>query len=320
MSTVLPGNEVSASAECPNRNAEDVLLRLPARVATLGEGMTIRRALPNQGKRMIGAWCFLDHAGPVDVSHGDGMRVGPHPHTGLQTFTWMVDGEFFHRDSLGCEQLIRPGQVNLMTAGRGISHSEESPAQRSPLLQAAQLWIALPNDKRHIAPAFEHYPELPRNQQDGVNMTLLVGEAFGEKAPTRVYSPLLGMDLRSDGIASTQIPLRPDFEYGVLVLTGSAEVAGETLLPGELLYLGQHRQTLSLHFPEATKILLIGGEPFAEGILLWWNFIGRSQAEIESYIRQWNAGKDFGEVRGYPGERLRAPELPAGMRFRGEAT
>ncbi len=316
MSTVLPGNKVSASAECPNRNAEQVLLRLPARMATLGEGMTIRRALPNQGKRMIGAWCFLDHAGPVDVSGGDGLRVGPHPHTGLQTFTWMVDGEFLHRDSLGYEQLIRPGQVNLMTAGRGISHSEESPAQRSPRLQAAQLWIALPNDKRIIDTGFDHYPELPGHHQDGVDMTLLVGEAFGEKAPTRVYSPLLGMDLRSDSAAATQIPLRPDFEYGVLVLTGAAEVEGESLLPGELLYLGRHRQTLSVKFPDAAKILLIGGEPFAEDILLWWNFIGRSQAEIEGYIRQWNAGQAFGEVKGYRGERLPAPELPAGMRLK----
>lgn len=316
MSSTLPNNEVSVSAECPNRDAEHVVLRLPARVATLGEGMTIRRALPNKGKRMIGAWCFLDHAGPVDVSTGDGLRVGPHPHTGLQTFTWMIDGEFFHRDSLGYEQLIRPGQVNLMTAGRGISHSEESPAQRSSVLQAAQLWIALPDDKRHIEPAFDHYPELPTHRQDGIDMTLLVGEAFGERSPARVYSPLLGMDIRCDGKAATHIPLREDFEYGVLVLTGSAEVEGEKLEPGELLYLGQHRQTLSLRFPHAAKMLLIGGEPFAENILLWWNFIGRSQEEIEAYVRQWNAGEAFGEVKGYPGERLSAPALPAATRLK----
>lgn len=316
MSTTLPSKEISASAECPNRDVEQVVLRLPARVATLGEGMTIRRALPNRGKRMIGAWCFLDHAGPVDVSRGDGLRVGPHPHTGLQTFTWMIDGELLHRDSLGYQQLIRPGQVNLMTAGRGISHSEESPAQRSPLLQAAQLWIALPDDKRHIEPAFDHYAELPIFKQDGVDMTLLVGEAFGERAAARVYSPLVAMDLRSGGEATTRITLREDFEYGVLVLTGRAEVAGEKLAPGELLYLGQHRQTLSLYFPGAAQILLIGGEPFVDDILLWWNFIGRSQAEIEEYVRQWNAGEAFGDVRGYPGERLPAPVLPANLRLK----
>ena len=147
-------------------------------------------------------------------------------------------------------------------------------------------------------------------------MTLLVGEAFGARSPARVHSPLLGMDLRSDGEAATHIPLREDFEYGVLVLTGSAEVEGEKLEPGELLYLGQHRATLSLRFMRAAKILLIGGEPFAEDILLWWNFIGRSKEEIEAYVRQWNAGEAFGEVKGYPGERLPAPALPAAMRLK----
>src|SRR5690606_18559291 len=154
-----------------------VVLRLPARVATLGEGMTIRRALPNKGKRMIGAWCFLDHAGPVDVSTGDGQRVGPHPHTGLQTFTWMIDGELLHRDSLGYEQLLCPGQVHLIRAGRAISPSEESPARRRSVLQPAQLWIALPDDRRHIEPAFDHYRGWPTQRQGGIAMTLLVGEA-----------------------------------------------------------------------------------------------------------------------------------------------
>ncbi|HWU84136.1 MAG TPA: pirin family protein, partial [Rhodocyclaceae bacterium] len=130
--------------------------RLEARTSILGEGLLIRRALPHRERRMIGAWCFLDHAGPLDVSQGPGMRVGPHPHIGLQTFTWMIEGEILHRDSLGYEQLIRPGQVNLMTAGRGISHSEESPLQRSPGLQLAQLWIALPSNRRDMTPAFEH--------------------------------------------------------------------------------------------------------------------------------------------------------------------
>ncbi|PKM22706.1 MAG: hypothetical protein CVV10_02965 [Gammaproteobacteria bacterium HGW-Gammaproteobacteria-14] len=315
MSNTENHNAPSRSDDCPARPEKPVTQRLPARVTVLGENMTIRRALPHQQRRMIGAWCFLDHAGPVDVGEGSGMRVGPHPHTGLQTFTWMVDGEIFHRDSLGYEQLIRPGQVNLMTAGRGISHSEESPAERSPTLQAAQLWIALPFEQRDIEPAFEHYPELPQHAQDGVICTLLVGEALGKKAPTHVYSPLVGIDLRAHSKAETQLPLQTDFEYGLLVLTGDIEVEGEPLAPGELLYLGQNRDALHIRFPAAAQVLLIGGEPFAEDILLWWNFIGRSQEDIVRYTQWWNREEHFGTVKGYDGARLPAPELPAGVRL-----
>lgn len=163
-----------------------------ARAAEVG-GLMLRRALPSRERRLIGAWCFLDHAGPADISQTAGMREGPHPHTGLQTFTWMIEGEILHRDSLGHEQLIRPGQVNLMTAGRGIVHSEESLPEHPPRLQAAQLWIALPDAQRHCEPAFEHYPNLPVLERDGFRMTLLVGEALGQRSPVRVYTPLFGM-------------------------------------------------------------------------------------------------------------------------------
>jgi redox-sensitive bicupin YhaK (pirin superfamily) len=299
-----------------NSELNPVLLRLSAREAELGEGMMIRRALPNRQKRMIGAWCFLDHAGPADVSSGAGMRVGPHPHTGLQTFTWMIDGEFLHRDSLGYEQLVRPGQVNLMTAGRGISHSEESPAQRSPRLQAAQLWIALPDEHRFCEPAFDHYPELPVIHHDGFRLTVLVGEMLEERAPTHVYSPLVGVDMVATEAAIMYLPLRPDFEYGVLVLEGEAVVAGESLTPGTLLYLGSGRTELALDNAGPVRLLLIGGEPFNEEVLLWWNFVGRTQDEMVEYTRLWNTDEYFGEVKGYQGNRLVAPPLPEGVKVK----
>lgn len=288
-------------------------LRIPTRDAELVRGMRIRRALPNRGKRLIGAWCFLDHVGPVDVSEGDGLTVGPHPHTGLQTFTWMIEGEILHRDSLGYEQLIRPGQVNLMTAGRGIAHSETSPAQRPSHMHVAQLWIALPDAMRNMDPAFEHYPDLPRMQHGGLNLTLLAGDLLSERSPVRVHSPLLGVDISAPAAARTELRLRPEFEYGVLVLQGEMQVAGETLAPGTLLDLGRGRDHLPLAAAAPARCLLLGGAPFGEEVLLWWNFVGRTREEIASYTADWQAGRRFGTVPGGM-QPLAAPAVPDGLR------
>jgi redox-sensitive bicupin YhaK (pirin superfamily) len=293
--------------------------RLEARNSILGEGLLIRRALPHRERRMIGAWCFLDHAGPLDVSQGPGMRVGPHPHIGLQTFTWMIEGEVLHRDSLGYEQIIQPGQVNLMTAGVGISHSEESPQQRSAGLQLAQLWIALPDSHRHIPPAFEHYPVLPRCGVGGFETTLLVGKMGPQVSPVKVHTPLLALDLNTRGNANGTLALRPDFEYGVLVLEGRAEIAvagttPQTLESGTLLYIPTGQHELQLHSQDACRILLIGGEPFKEEIVLWWNFVGRNREEIATATATWNAHTAFGDVNGYIGEPLVAPPVPSELK------
>jgi len=316
MSDLTLQSQPSDSADDPGVAHRPAHELVDTRDAVLGEGLTIRRALPHQARRMIGAWCFLDHFGPVDTRGGDGLRVGPHPHTALQTFTWPLAGEILHRDSLGSEQLIRPGQVNLMTAGRGISHSEESPGQRTPLLHGAQLWIALPEAHRHCEPMFEHYPEVPVVERDGFRVSVLAGEAFGEKAPTRLFSPLLGLDLASDGAAATALALDPDFEYGALVLEGEARIAGQTFGPGRLLYLGCGRTALEVASAAAVRLLLLGGTPFGEEVLMWWNFVGRTREEIGRSVEDWNAGHPrFGEVHGYPGERLVAPRPPwAGAR------
>ena len=299
MSTTDPEPNQHHATAC----AHDGLQRIAARESVLGEGMKIRRALPARERRTIGAWCFLDHFGPIDIRNGDGLRVGPHPHTGLQTFTWPISGEILHRDSLGYEQLIRPGQVNLMTAGRGISHSEESPRKRAPILQGAQLWIALPDSQRHIAPAFEHYPDIPSDTRSGFKLTVMAGEFDGLRSPVQLHSPLVGIEALSTGKAAIELPLRRDFEYGVLVLEGAVSFCGERAAPGD--------GAAPLTTDAASRTLLIGGTPFTDGLLMWWNFIGRSKAEIVQYTRDWNTGAEiFGEVRGYPGARLTAPPPP----------
>jgi redox-sensitive bicupin YhaK (pirin superfamily) len=234
----------------------------------------------------------------------------------LQTFSWLIEGEVLHRDSLGYEQILRPGQVNLMTAGRGISHSEESPAQRPDTLQLAQLWIALPEAQRHMPPAFEHYPVLPRCGVGGFETTLLVGEMGPQTSPVQVFSPLLAIDLACSGTASGTLPLRTDFEHGLLVLEGHLEVGipgfpVQKLAAGMLLYVAPGCTELALNSTAAGRVLLIGGAPFEEDVLLWWNFVGRTRDEIATATEAWNAHTDFGEVRGYAGDSLPAPAVPA---------
>ncbi|HYB64394.1 MAG TPA: pirin family protein [Steroidobacteraceae bacterium] len=289
--------------------------RLETRSAEIGGGLTIRRALPNRQRRTVGAWCFLDHAGPMEFAAGGGMHVGPHPHIGLQTFTWMIEGEVVHRDSLGNEQVITPGQVNLMTAGAGIAHAEDSAPGRAGRLHAAQLWIALPEGQRQRPPAFRNYPHLPLLESGGFSVRVLAGSAFGQTSPAEVYSPLVGLDLTAAGTAALAVPLTASFEHAALALSGAASVAGEALAPGTLLYFGPGREELTLWTERAARILLIGGTPFAEEILVWWNFVARTRAEIAEAAGDWNAGRRFGAVHGSPAPPLVAPEV-AGLNLR----
>ncbi len=299
-------------------NAAEKIERLEAHRAVIGDGFEIRRAVPNRHRRMVGAWCFLDHAGPADYEPGKGLNIGPHPHIGLQTFTWMIEGEVLHRDSLGCEQLIRPGQVNLMTAGSGISHSEESPPGRAGHFHATQLWIALPDTERHREPAFHHYQVLPVIDRGGFRITVLAGQCDGQRSPARVYTPLIGLDLATPGRARTTLPIDALFEHAALTLEGAPTLDGEVLTPGTLLYLRAGRSALELGSSAASRMMLIGGLPFAEEILLWWNFVARSPAELETARNDWIEGGRFGRVVGANGKPLIAPDLkglnPGGAR------
>ncbi len=283
--------------------------RLETRSAEIGGGLTIRRALPNRQRRTVGAWCFLDHAGPMEFAAGGGMHVGPHPHIGLQTFTWMIEGEVVHRDSLGNEQVITPGQVNLMTAGAGIAHAEDSAPGRAGRLHASQLWIALPEGQRRRPPAFRNYPHLPLVESGGFSVRVLAGSAFGQASPAEVYSPLVGLDLTAARRATLRLPLETSFEHAALVLSGAATVGGETLSPGTLLYFAPGREELALRSESAARILLIGGTPFGEEILVWWNFVARTREEIAEATSDWNAGRRFGQVHGSPAAPLVAPAV-----------
>lgn len=286
------------------------IVRISSRDADLGDGLKVRRVLPSRQQRMVGAWCFLDHAGPVAFAPGHGMHVGAHPHIGLQTFTWLVEGEVLHRDSLGNEQIIRPGQVNLMTAGRGVAHTEDSLADGSRL-HAAQLWIALPPEAQDCRPDFSHYPELPQWQTNGATLTLLAGDYASQTAPARLHSPLLGIDIANEAATAVALDLRPDFEYALLPLSGSLRLDGETFLADEFAYLGRNRNQLHLELAPASKVLLLGGEPFAKPVLMWWNFVGFDKATIATAQRQWESGDArFGMIGNGRGLRLQAPPLP----------
>lgn len=286
------------------------IVRIASRSADLGDGMLIRRALPSRQQRMVGAWCFLDHAGPVAFAPGRGMHVGAHPHIGLQTFTWLIEGELMHRDSLGNAQVIRPGQVNLMTAGHGIVHTEDS-LHDGQGLHAAQLWIALPPEFADCPPDFAHYPELPRWLAGAATLTLLAGEYAGCRAPTRLYSPLLGLDLASAEATTVDLDLRPDFEYALLPLTGSLGIGDECFAADELAYLGSGHRQLRLELAGGSKALLLGGAAFAQPVLMWWNFVAFDKATIAAAQRQWASGDArFGPVGDGRAPRLAAPPLP----------
>ncbi|MEV4333548.1 pirin family protein [Streptomyces sp. NPDC049597] len=290
--------------------AEPVRELLSPRRVQLGESTEVRRLLPNLGRRMVGAWAFVDHYGPDDIADEPGMQVPPHPHMGLQTVSWLHEGEVLHRDSTGSLATIRPRELGLMTSGRAISHSEESPKQHARFLHGAQLWVALPEAHRTVEPHFQHHAGLPQVTAPGLTATVVLGTLDGATSPGTTYTPIVGADLALARGAEAMLPLDPDFEYAVLSMSGEAHVDGVPVLPGSMLYLGCGRSELPLRAESDAGLMLLGGEPFEEEIVMWWNFIGRSHEEIEAARTEWMESSRFGEVKGYDGGRLPAPALP----------
>jgi quercetin 2,3-dioxygenase len=282
------------------------------RKAAIGDGTEVRRLLPQRTLRTIGAWCFLDHYGPDDVSRGPGMQVPPHPHIGLQTVSWLFQGLVLHRDSLGSRQLIRPGELNLMTTGQGITHSEESAAGRPPALHGLQLWIALPEAERQSQPRFAHHAGLPVVRDGAARVTVAIGEYRGERSPAEVFGPLCGYEVAVPGGDEFTLTVREDFEYGVVAADGSALVAGALVAPGLLAHLPPGLSQIRLSPAGGRRLarfFVVGGVPFGERLLMWWNFVARSAEEITQAREDWVAGR-FGAVSGYPGAPLPAPPLP----------
>jgi redox-sensitive bicupin YhaK (pirin superfamily) len=272
--------------------------------------MQVDRVMPQRGLPTVGAWCFLDSFGPHDVA----MQVLPHPHVGLQTVTWPLAGEIRHRDSVGSDVVVRPGQLNLMTAGRGVSHSEFSVSEG--VLHGLQLWVALPADRADMAPAFEQHTSLPTFEASGVSGSVLVGTLGEVTSSATVHTPLVGADLTVTETAT--VPLAANHEHAVLVVSGTPTVAGVPVKRGQLVYLGTGRTTVSIDVPTGgpARVMLLGGEPFPDELVMWWNFVGRTHEEIAAARTDWQAASTrFGEIPGHNGARIPAPDLP-GIRLK----
>jgi quercetin 2,3-dioxygenase len=267
--------------------------------------MLVRRTLPHRDIRTIGAWCFVDHFGPT--RGGPGMHVPPHPHIGLQTVTWLLDGDVEHRDSIGSRQLVQPGELNVMTAGEGIAHAEDTVGPVPADLAGVQLWTALPDADRRQEPHFEHHADLPVLTADGVAVTVFMGELDGARSAAAAYSPLVGAEVTLDAGARAELPLEADFEHGVLAVAGTPAAAGVRIPVSALVHQGPGRRSLVLEGPG--RVLLLGGTPFQEDLLMWWNFVARTHDEIVRARQDWEAGRRFGVVD-HPAARLAAPALP----------
>ena len=288
-------------------------LILEPREVPLGgvRGMNVLRALPHRNLPTIGAWCFLDRFGPADTR----MRVEPHPHIGLQTVTWPLVGEIRHRDSLGSDADLRRGQLNLMTAGDGISHSEYSIGDGPVPLDALQFWVVLPEATRHGAAGFERHTALPgatipADAGPDAHATVVLGEFAGTTSPATVHTPIVGAEIVLGRGSRAHLPLRSDWEHALMLVEGDAVVAGHPLDRNGLLYLGDSRDAIDVSSEEGALLFLLGGEPFPDDIVMWWNFAGRTHDEIVAAREAWEAESErFGVVAGHD-TRIPAPPLP----------
>ncbi|HEV3281449.1 MAG TPA: pirin family protein [Acidimicrobiales bacterium] len=285
----MPAREELATAEVRVVDVSE------SRLAEVGS-VEVRRALPNRRRRTVGAWCFCDHFGPTRQTHEHGIDIGPHPHMGLQTVTWLLAGEVVHRDSLGSEQIIRPGQLNLMTAGHGVAHSEEGTGRYHGTVHGLQLWVAQPSATRQGPAAFEHHGELEKVDLENCEATILVGELAGSISGARRDTDHIGADL-SLRQGHTTIPLVRVFEYALVVTEGGVTTEGKDVRPGHLAHLGTGRDELTMRSDGGSRVLLLGGTPFPERVLMWWNFVARTRDEIDAAREDWADDSDrFGHV------------------------
>lgn len=310
--------EVVCEADPTNHSGVEIL---EPRDVPLGgpRAMTVRRTLPQRGRSLIGAWCFADHYGPDDVSTAGGMVVPPHPHTSLQTVSWLFSGEIEHRDSTGAHAMVKPGELNLMTAGSGIQHSEVS-TSATTTLHGVQLWTALPESARHQAPKFERFvPDV--FDHEGASVSVFLGTLLGVASTASTFTPIVGAELTVPANTTVTVPVDASFEHGLLVDTGTITLDGTPIPPASIGYRAPGAVRLVLSTGDAAaRVLLLGGEPFGESIVMWWNFIGRSHDEIVALRSRWMSdvidGADpdgpYGRVSGYDGRPLPAPTLPLG--------
>jgi len=255
--------------------------------------MTVYRTLPQKRRSLVGAWCFLDHYGPDDVAETGGMEVPRHPHTGLATVSWLFTGRIAHLDSSGCAAAVLPGELNLMIAGRGITHQEISTPDTT-VLHGVQLWYALPEATRFSEHGFAHYAPEPI-ELDGASVRVFIGSLLGSTSPVDTRTPdLLGVELLLDPDAEITLPVRPDFEHAALAETGSIVVNGAPVQHRELGYVPTGADTMVVRAGSTgARVILLGGVPLGEQIVMWWNFIGRSHDEVEEFRRRYQAELGF---------------------------
>jgi len=302
-------SQQSIGQECTSGNSQaPTLTAHPARETRLGE-LIISRALPIRERRMVGPWCFLDRFGPLAFADEKPMNVPPHPHIGLQTVTWLLEGEVLHTDSLGSTATVRPGGVNVMTAGQGIAHAEETPTHHSGKLSGVQLWVALSDVHRHTTPAFTCVEQVPFYETRGSLVSLFAGMLDDNISPAPHFSDLLGAQVQVHPRHSTALPLKRQFEHALLLLEGDCNLEHQTLSQMTLYYLGACRESLNLASQNGCQLLLIGGPPFPEKILMWWNFVARTPEEIRQARDDWENHRRFGKVKGTRLKRLSSPDL-----------
>jgi redox-sensitive bicupin YhaK (pirin superfamily) len=286
--------------------------RIVPRIRELGDGFSVRRALPDAKRRSVGPFVFFDQMGPVKLAAGNGLDVRPHPHIGLATVTYLFEGEILHRDSLGNEQLIRPGEVNWMIAGSGIVHSERTPPElraAGPALSGVQTWIALPREEEECEPAFSHHPELPLIEEGGVTVRLILGDLFGLASPVPTLSPTIYADIAMQAMRRFAVPAKHE-ERGVYVIEGHGAIAGQAFAAGEMLVPRPGSEVL-IEAQTSTRLLLFGGAALDAPRHVWWNFVSSSSTRIQQAAEDWKAGR-FADV---PGETQRIPLPERGPQF-----
>jgi redox-sensitive bicupin YhaK (pirin superfamily) len=269
----------------PDEACDDLVEVRESRVARIG-AMGIVRALPTKGRRTIGAWCLLDVMQPGDALEPDPLEIGPHPHIGLSTVTWLLEGEALHSDSLGTHQLIEPGQLNLMSAGRGVAHAELS-AERG--VRGIQMWVAQPDATRTGPPGFEHHAELPVADLGIGSARVFVGSLGDAVSPARQDTGLVGADIELTR-GSVTVEADPTFEYGIVPVDGRLKFNGAIVDEGWLGMITSPTEVLSIETEGSTRAILIGGQPLGWPLSMWWNFVGRTKDEITEAWRDWQAG------------------------------
>jgi redox-sensitive bicupin YhaK (pirin superfamily) len=297
----------------------NISLIIEERPADIGNFL-VGRLLPFRGKRMVGPFIFIDHMGPAKMNDTQNMDIGPHPHIGLSTLTYLFEGSIMHRDSLGTAIEIKPGEVNWMTAGRGIVHSERTPdylRHSEKLMHGLQIWVALPKALEYMEPEFFHVgkDELPAWEQDGVHFKLIAGEAFGKKSPVPVYSKLFMLEIKSSSRQTISIGKHLFGEAGLYILEGAVEAEDGNVFGPKQILVAKETSLCSFTIHPNSTVYIFGGEPFAEERFIYWNFVATSVERIEEAKQQWMQ-QQFPTISGETGY-IPLPQTASNVKLKG---